>query len=84
MIAGKDEYLNEAASELFKRLADLTVREEYEARERYYRDQERLSRLEQETVEKDKDIAEKDKAIDTLYGEIERLRELLAQNHISV
>lgn len=98
MIAGKDEYLNEAASELFKRLADLTVREEYEARERYYRDQERLSRLEKETVEKDrmleknkkdlaenkKDLAKKDKTIDTLNDEIERLRELLAQNHISV
>ena len=77
MIAGKDEYLNEAASELYKRLADLAVLEEYEARERYYRDQERLSRLEQET-------AEKDKTIDTLNDEIERLRELLAQNHISV
>lgn len=91
MIAGKDEYLNEAASELFKRLADLTVLEEYEARERYYRDQRRLSRLEQETVEKDKlitkkdkDIAEKDKAIDALSNENQRLRELLAQNHISV
>ncbi len=105
MIAGKDEYLNEASSELFKRLSDLAVREEYEARERYYRDQQRLSRLEQETAEKDKqlaknkenlaknkkdlakkdkDIEERDKAIDTLNGEIERLRELLAQNHISV
>lgn len=84
MIAGKDEYLNEAASELYKRLADLAVLEEYEARERYYRDQERLSRLEKETVEKDKDIAEKDKAIDALSNENQRLRELLAQNHISV
>ncbi len=77
MIAGKDEYLNEASSELFKRLSDLAVREEYDARERYYRDQERLRRLEQETVEKDK-------AIDTLNSEIQKLRELLAQNHISV
>ncbi|MBD5541679.1 MAG: Rpn family recombination-promoting nuclease/putative transposase [Lachnospiraceae bacterium] len=76
MIAGKNEYLNEAAKELYKRLADLTVREEYEARERYYRDQERLSRLEQETVEKDKEI-------DTLNDENQRLRELLSKNNIS-
>ena len=47
--------------------------------------------MEQETVEKDelltkkdKDIAEKDKAIDALSYEIQKLRELLAQNHISV
>lgn len=84
MIAGKDEYLNEASSELFKRLADLTVREECEARQRYYRDQQRLSRLEQETAEKDKLLAKKDKAIDTLNNENQKLRELLAQNHISV
>ena len=77
MIAGRDEYLNEASSELFKRLADLAVLEECEARERYYRDQQRLSQLEQETVEKDK-------TIDTLNTENQRLRELLAQNHISV
>ena len=38
MIAGKNEYLNEASSELFKRLADLAVQEECEAREQYYKD----------------------------------------------
>lgn len=89
MIAGKDEYLNEASSELFKRLADLAVLEECEARERYYRDQERLKRLEQETVEKDellaeneKTIVKKEKDICSLNAENERLRELLKQNNI--
>ena len=82
MIAGKDEYLNEAASELYKRLADLAVLEEYEARERYYRDQERLSKLEQETVEKDKQLEKSKKDNHALNSENERLRELLKQNNI--
>lgn len=82
MIAGKDEYLNEASSELFKRLADLTIREECEARERYYRDKRRLSRLEQETAEKDKQLAKNEKDLHMLNDENKRLRELLKQNNI--
>ena len=82
MIAGKDEYLNEASSELFKRLADLTILEECEARARYYRDQKRLSRLEQETAEKDKQLAKNEKDLHELNDENKRLRELLKQNKI--
>lgn len=89
MIAGKDENLNEASSELFKLCAELAVREECEARERYYREKKRLSELEKEVAEKDKllakskkDIARKKRKIDALNDENRRLQELLKQNNI--
>lgn len=63
MIAGKDEYLNEASSELFKRLADLAVQEECEAREQYYKDKQYLVELRQEIAESKKVLAEKDEDI---------------------
>ena len=67
MIAGKDEYLNEASSELFRLCAEDAVRAECEARERYYREQEymnkRIAKLEKEGKEKDNLLAQKDQTI---------------------
>ena len=63
MIAGKDEYLNEASSELFKRLADLGVREECEAREQYYKEKQYLIELRQKIAETKKELAKQDETI---------------------
>lgn len=89
MIAGKDEYLSEASSELFKRLADLAVQEECEAREQYYKDKQYLVELRQEVAESRKELDESKKELDeskkdnrTLNNENKRLRELLEQNNI--
>ena len=57
MIAGTDEYLNEASSELFKRLADLAVQEECEAREEYYRERQYMTDLRHEVEEVKKELA---------------------------
>lgn len=98
MIAGKDQYLNEASSELFKRLADLGVQEECEAREQFYKEKQYLIELKQEIAEtkeeltkkneaiviKDQTIAKKDKAIDTLNTENLQLKKLLEQHNISI
>ena len=61
MIAGKDEYLNEASSELFKRLTDLAVQEECEARERYYKEKQYMVDLEKRIKKAQKDLAEKNR-----------------------
>lgn len=89
MIAGKDEYLNEASSELFKRLTDLTVQEECEARERYYKEKQymvdlekRIKKAQKDLAERDKDLAERDKDLAEKREENKRLRELLEQNSI--
>lgn len=63
MIAGKDQYLNEASAELFKRLADLGVQEECEAREQYYKEKQYLIELRQEIAETKKDLAKKNQTI---------------------
>lgn len=86
MIAGKNEYLNEASSELFKRLAELGVREECEARENYYREQQyfhnRINELEKGLEQKDTIIAEKTRAIDALNAKIQKLQKMLEGNGI--
>ena len=82
MIAGKDEYLNEASSELFKRLADLAVQEECEAREQYYKEKQYLVELKQEVAESKKELDESKKDNHALNDENKRLRKLLEQNNI--
>ena len=79
MIAGKDEYLNEASSELFKRLADLAVQEECEAREQYYRERQYLVDLRQEIEEAKKDIARKNEDIARKNEDIARKDEDIAR-----
>ena len=73
MIAGTDEYLNEASSELFKRLADLAVQEECEAREEYYRERQYMTDLKHEVEEVKNELA---KSIE----ELARSKEDLAKN----
>lgn len=95
MIAGKDEYLNEASSELFKRLADLAVQEECEAREQYYREKQYLVELQHELAEAQKEAAKAtqtaakaektaNETINALNAENLKLRQLLEQNNISI
>ncbi len=79
MIAGKDEYLNEASSELFKRLADLAVQEECEAREQYYKDKQYLVELRQEVAESKKVLAEKDEVIAKKDKDIAKKNEAIAK-----
>ena len=73
MIAGTDEYLNEASSELFKRLADLAVQEECEAREEYYRERQYMTDLRHEVEEVKNELAKSTE-------ELARSKENLARN----
>ena len=79
MIAGKDEYLNEASSELFKRLADLAVQEECEAREQYYKEKQYLIDLRQEVEAKKKDLAKQTKNIAKKNKTIAKKNEAIAK-----
>ncbi len=79
MIAGKDEYLNEASSELFKRLADLAVQEECEAREQYYKEKQYLIDLRQEIEAKKEDLAKQTKNIAKKDKTIAKKNEAIAR-----
>ena len=84
MNAGEDKAMQEALKELYKYNAEEQIREQCEARERYYyRKQYMENKIDTLTVElkvKDEVIAAKDKEIASYLKEIEHLRELLQNN----
>ena len=84
MNAGEDKAMQEALKELYKYNAEEQIREQCEARERYYyRKQYMENKIDTLTVElkvKDEVIATKDKEIASYLKEIEHLRELLQNN----
>ena len=80
MIAGKNEYLNEASSELFKRLADLGVQEECEARERYYKERQYMVELRQEIAESKKELEVSQKELEESKKELEENKKELEVN----
>ena len=70
MIAEKNQYMSEAAEEMYARNADETIREQCRVREenlayeRYVKEQlELLEKLQQELAEKDQKLAEKDQKL---------------------
>lgn len=80
MIAGTDEYLNEASSELFKRLADLAVQEECEAREEYYRERQYMTDLRHEVEEVKNELAKSTEELARSKEDLARNKKDLARN----
>ena len=85
MIAEKNQYMSEAAEEMYARNADETIREQCRVREenlayeRYVKGQmEQLSKLQQELAEKDQTIAEKDQKLQAALNRIAELQEQLS------
>lgn len=94
MIAEKNQYMSEAAEEMYARNADETIREQCRVREenlayeRYVKEQlELLEKLQQELVEKDQKLAEKDQKLADVTAErdravVERDRALAERNQV--
>ncbi len=80
MIAGTDEYLNEASSELFKRLADLAVQEECEAREEYYRERQYMTDLRHEVEEVKNELAKSTEELARSKKDLARNKKDLEKN----
>ena len=80
MVAGTDEYLNEASSELFKRLADLAVQEECEAREEYYRERQYMTDLRHEVEEVKNELAKSTEELARSKEDLARNKKDLARN----
>ena len=85
MIAEKNQYMSEAAKEMYARNADEIIREQCRVREenlayeRYVKGQmEQLSKLQQELAEKDQTIAEKDQKLQAALNRIAELQEQLS------
>ena len=94
MIAEKNQYMSEAAEEMYARNADETIREQCRVREenlayeRYVKEQlELLEKLQQELAEKDQKLAEKDQKLADVTAErdravVERDRALAERNQV--
>ena len=75
MLAGKDEYLQEAAETIFQLSADELVRKRCLDREEYYQDLRNYERkIERDRIEHEQAIAERDSQIQQLLAEIEILK----------